>query len=93
MWFQIGDTPTAAGMTAFSLDGVHPNNKGYGHVANGFIDVINGLDGTSIPQVDVGTLTWDPTYGVTSPAPTSADQPRKISVTPEAAAAMGAIFR
>ncbi|MDX2474343.1 MAG: hypothetical protein QNL91_11605 [Candidatus Krumholzibacteria bacterium] len=93
LWFQIGDTDTAAGMTAFSLDGVHPNNKGYGHVANGFIDKINELDGTSIPQVDVTALSWDPTYGVTSPAPTSADQPRKISVTPEAAAAMGAIFR
>ena len=93
LWFQIGDTPTAAGMTAFSLDGVHPNNKGYGHIANGFIDVINGLDGSSIPPVDVTALSWDPTYGVTSPAPTSSDQPRKISITPEAAAAMGAIFR
>jgi lysophospholipase L1-like esterase len=43
--------------TAFSLDGVHPNNAGNAVVANAFINVMNGilqLD-TPIPTIDVGT--------------------------------------
>ena len=43
--------------TAFSLDGVHPNNAGYAIIANAFIDMINAvleLD-QDIPKVDVST--------------------------------------
>jgi len=43
--------------TAFSLDGVHPNNAGSAIIANEFIEVINGvlqLD-TPIPPIDVST--------------------------------------
>jgi len=43
--------------TAFSLDGVHPNNAGNAIIANTFIEVINNvlqLD-TPIPQIDVST--------------------------------------
>ncbi len=38
--------------TAFSLDGVHPNNAGYALVANEFIKVINAAFGSNIPTVD-----------------------------------------
>lgn len=38
--------------TAFSLDGVHPNNAGYALVANEFINVMNQSFGLSIPQLD-----------------------------------------
>jgi lysophospholipase L1-like esterase len=40
----------------FSLDGVHPSNRGAGIVANEFIRVINAKWGSSIPFVDVNTL-------------------------------------
>jgi lysophospholipase L1-like esterase len=40
--------------TAFSLDGVHPNNAGYGIVANALIDVMNTLaPDAHIPSVDL----------------------------------------
>jgi hypothetical protein len=48
---------------AFSLDGIHPNNRGQGLVANAFIDAINGAAGTEIAHVDIAALAWDPTYG------------------------------
>jgi len=38
--------------TAFSLDGVHPNNAGYAFIANAFISLINGAFGQSIPALD-----------------------------------------
>jgi len=79
---------TAAATTYFSLDGIHPNNRGYGLVANGFIDAINAALGTTLPQIDIGALIWDPTYGqLTPPAK------RDGLITPEAASAMDAIFR
>jgi hypothetical protein len=37
--------------TAFSLDGVHPNNAGYAIIANEFIKVINSSLGQSIPEI------------------------------------------
>ncbi|MCB9197330.1 MAG: hypothetical protein H6600_02655 [Flavobacteriales bacterium] len=37
----------------FSLDGIHPNTKGYAIVANFFIDAINEKYGSSIPRVNV----------------------------------------
>ncbi|MCP4293013.1 MAG: hypothetical protein GY780_14400, partial [bacterium] len=36
-----GDVTTAAATTYFSLDGVQPNQKGYGMIAKGFLDAIN----------------------------------------------------
>jgi hypothetical protein len=56
------DVATAAATTVFSLDGVHVNNKGYGVVANAFIDVINDLAGTAVAAVNLNGLVWDPTY-------------------------------
>lgn len=38
--------------TAFSLDGVHPNDGGNAIVANAFIDVINTAFGLDLPQVN-----------------------------------------
>ncbi|HEY9046255.1 MAG TPA: hypothetical protein VIN08_10185 [Ohtaekwangia sp.] len=34
----------------FSLDGIHPNARGNGYLANQFIDVINAKFGASVPQ-------------------------------------------
>jgi len=42
----------APGNTAFSLDGVHPNDAGYALIANGFIDVINSEFGQSLQKLD-----------------------------------------
>ncbi len=83
-----GDIQAAADATLFSLDGVHPNNKGYGVVANEFINVLNDALGTSVPPVDVASLHWDPTYGKGSKVATSG-----VHLSPEAAARMSAIFR
>lgn len=47
---------------AFSLDGVHPNTRGYAIIANDFIKAINSTYGANIPQVDVADY---PTYEVT----------------------------
>jgi hypothetical protein len=38
--------------TAFSLDGVHPNNGGYALVANAFIDKINATFQLTIPRLN-----------------------------------------
>ncbi|OGB60299.1 MAG: hypothetical protein A2Y94_02175 [Caldithrix sp. RBG_13_44_9] len=38
--------------TAFSLDGVHPNNGGYAIIANAFIDVINQYPEVEIPKLN-----------------------------------------
>ncbi|MFZ9981886.1 MAG: SGNH/GDSL hydrolase family protein [Cyclobacteriaceae bacterium] len=40
----------------FSLDGVHPNARGNGYVANQYIDAINKRWNSQIPQVDVNSL-------------------------------------
>lgn len=86
---QMGnDVAMAAAATRFSLDGVHPNNKGYGVVANAFIDVINTLAGTEVAAIDVDALAWDPTYG--QPLTKTADRPR---LSPEAATQMAAIWQ
>lgn len=39
---------------AFSLDGVHPNNRGYALIANKFIETINQFYGSNLPPVIVG---------------------------------------
>jgi lysophospholipase L1-like esterase len=40
----------------FGLDGFHPTPKGYGHIANLFIETINAEFAAAIPLVDVSTL-------------------------------------
>lgn len=40
----------------FSLDGVHPTNRGYAIVANEFIKVINQKWGANIPLINVATI-------------------------------------
>ncbi len=40
----------------FSLDGVHPSNRGAGVVANEFIKAINAKYGTNVTAVDVSSL-------------------------------------
>jgi lysophospholipase L1-like esterase len=40
--------------TAFSLDGVHPNNAGYALIANEFIKVMNKSFGMNLPLIDTG---------------------------------------
>ncbi len=37
----------------FSLDGVHPNSRGYALAANTFIDAINAKFGAKVPKVDL----------------------------------------
>ncbi|MCP4143782.1 MAG: hypothetical protein GY752_00705 [bacterium] len=65
------DVATAASMTEFSLDGIHPNSHGYSLVAQGFLDLINGAFGTEFEApVDLGS--WDPTYGLDPTPPTAA---------------------
>jgi lysophospholipase L1-like esterase len=54
----------AAAATAFSLDGIHPNSRGYSIVANAFIAGINtelGLIGDQALSA-VDEAPWDPTY-------------------------------
>ncbi|MNY80078.1 hypothetical protein D3C86_2209820 [compost metagenome] len=38
---------------AFSLDGVHPSGRGYGLIANIFIDAINAKYGSTLRHVDL----------------------------------------
>lgn len=40
---------------AFSLDGVHPNKRGYALIANQYIRAINSKYGSTIPEVDVNS--------------------------------------
>jgi GDSL-like Lipase/Acylhydrolase len=42
---------------AFSLDGIHPNGRGYAIIANEFIRVINSKYGSNLPPVDVNAST------------------------------------
>ena len=79
------DIATAAEMTEFSLDGIHPNNHGYAKVAQGFLDLINSEFGTSYEAPN--DLVWDPTYGA---AVTEVDSPL---LTSEAAEAMTNLFK
>lgn len=84
-----GNVEMAAATTIFSLDGVHPNNHGYGIVANAFIDAINGLLETEVPHVDTAALTWDPTYGV----PVGGKMGDRPMMSPEVAASLTAIWQ
>jgi len=54
--------------TAFSLDGVHPNNGGYAIIANEFIKVINSFsDDINIPLVDTQQFKGQYTGGAAIP--------------------------
>jgi lysophospholipase L1-like esterase len=55
-------TPVYIEGGVFSLDGVHPNGRGYAVIANEFIRVINEFYGSSIQTVAVGNY-----RGVTFP--------------------------
>ncbi len=85
-----GNIQAAADATLFSLDGIHPNNKGYGVVANEFISVLNSALGTSVAPVDVSSLSWDPTYGKSTQTKVATES---IHLSEAAAQRMGAIFR
>lgn len=52
-----GVTYTAQFVTggAFSLDGVHPNSRGYAIIANLFIDAINTAYGSNVAQVNANS--------------------------------------
>ena len=51
----VAMTPSLAPPTGtFSEDGLHPNSRGYAHLANYIISVINASFGASIPQAHVG---------------------------------------
>lgn len=41
---------------AFSLDGVHPNSRGYAHTANEFIRNINAKFGSTLPFINIASL-------------------------------------
>ena len=40
------------GLVLFSLDGVHPNARGYAVIANEFIKAINNKYGSTLPMVN-----------------------------------------
>ncbi len=42
--------------SAFTLDGVHPSEKGNAQVANWFLEALNGVYGTSYPLIDVDAI-------------------------------------
>ncbi|MDZ7289413.1 MAG: SGNH/GDSL hydrolase family protein [candidate division KSB1 bacterium] len=52
--------------TAFSLDGVHPNNGGYALVANAFIEKINTTFGLAIPKLNPASYKGQYTGGTIS---------------------------
>jgi hypothetical protein len=58
--------------TAFSLDGVHPNNGGYAIIANEFIKVLNQFPGITLPLLNLddfkGQYTTIPLTGITARA-------------------------
>ena len=54
------DVPSAAATTLFSMDGIHPNNRGYAVVADAFLETIGEMTGQTFDLVPAQT--WDPTY-------------------------------
>jgi|GEM_PF-1335881 len=79
-----------AARTYFSLDGVHPNNKGYAFTANGFLAKINEVTGSDWAEVPVDYFVWDPTYGV--PVSTKAVPGSIPTITPEVLAGIKSGF-
>lgn len=52
--------------TAFSLDGIHPNNGGYAIIANAFIDVLNAIPGLNLSIPKLTTANYKGQYLGTS---------------------------
>ncbi len=46
-------SPTTASSVLFSLDGVHPNPRGYAVIANAFMEAINKKYGSNLKPVDI----------------------------------------
>jgi len=84
--YGIYQNPT----TIYSLDGIHPNNKGYALAANVWLRTIDEAAGTDLGTVDATAAVWDPTHGTGA-----ASAPRSGSgrMTAEAAAAIERLFR
>ena len=78
----------AAQTTLFSLDGIHPNNRGYGVVANGFLTTMNTALGTEFPMVDIDGLIWDPTYDQA----TTATNETRYTLSPSSTLIIDAVF-
>lgn len=57
MYNGIGFNTSYVSGGAFSLDGVHPNPRGYALIANEYIKAINAKYGSSVPEVDVTRYT------------------------------------
>lgn len=51
-----GITLTPTPLSLFSLDGVHPTNRGHAVVANEFIKVINEKFGAKIPRINISSI-------------------------------------
>jgi lysophospholipase L1-like esterase len=88
-----GNVEAAAAATLFSLDGVHPNNKGYAVVANEWIAALNSEDnglGVTVDPVDPANYVWDPTYQQFA----GSSMAKGIKpMSPEVAEGLNAIFR
>jgi hypothetical protein len=62
--FTVGASINGSGMDAtlfppfgaFSVDGLHPNQRGYGYIANEFILAINANFGSNIPEFNPNNL-------------------------------------
>jgi len=90
----IHDTDTIAETAArciSSLDGVHPNNRGYVLVANGFLAKIDELTGTNYGSIPLDAVVYDPTYGM--PVPEKAVPGAIPRLSPEVIEAMRMSFR
>jgi lysophospholipase L1-like esterase len=57
-WIQDPDTGEyfQNEMSAFSLDGIHPSERGHARLANVFIQALNATYGLDIPQVDEASV-------------------------------------
>ncbi|HKK44939.1 MAG TPA: hypothetical protein VJ964_05425, partial [Balneolaceae bacterium] len=53
---QDGITLTPVPGSLFSLDGIHPLNRGYGIVANMTIDTINNAYNANLPKINISTI-------------------------------------
>ncbi len=70
--------------TAFSLDGVHPNNAGYAIIANLFIQVLNQFPDVNIPLVDTEQFRGQYVSG--------SSKTQKFKLTPEAGQMLQRLF-
>ncbi len=89
-WSAAGQNTTSA----FSLDGIHPSEKGYAEVANVFIEAFNETYGTEISTVDITSISntvgfenspgFVPPHGKMSNGPVFTDSGRQsLAALPE----------